>query len=176
MEHDVVRIGTFFGSTDSKNCSEKFLKIFSQNEFRNFKFISILGKNNKKKNRITKMFKEKRNFYIEKNFVNIKNFFRKIDILISAGGVTSFEALSSNIKCINVPITFYQKKSSNFQKTNKIADVFNYNKIFSRNGKKILIDCIKKISKKKNSISRKKYLDNLGSKRIANYISQKLLT
>ena len=77
---------------------------------------------------------------------------------------------------ISPDISNKYRKSSNFQKVNKIADVLNYNKIFSRNGKKILINCIKKISKKKNSILRKKYLDNLGSKRIANYISQKLLT
>ena len=54
-----MTIGTFFGSTDRRNCSERFLKIFSQKEFQNFKFISILGRNNKNKDKLKKNFRKR---------------------------------------------------------------------------------------------------------------------
>ena len=100
----------------------------------------------------------------------MKNFFKKIDILITAGGITSFEALCSNVKCIYVPVSYYQKTSCNFLKKNKIPNILNYSKVFSKNGKELLFNCFKKISKENNLSGKKTYLDNKGSKRIADYI------
>ena len=152
-----LTIGTFFGSTDKKNCNQKLLKIFLQKEFKKFKFISILGKNNKKKNKIEKDFKKYRNLHVEKKFIKMKNFFMKIDILITDGGVTSFEALSNNIECIYIPINHYQKACCNFMKKNKTTYILSYDKVFNKNGKQILINCLKNISKKEN-LAKKKYI------------------
>ena len=166
----IQTIGTFFGSTDNKNCSEEFLKIVSQKEFNDFKFICILGKNNKNKKKIEKKNKKFKNFNIEKKFVDMKTFLKKINILITSGGVTSFEALSSGIKCINIPINFYQKMNSNFQKRRGVSEVLNYSKVFSKNGKQLLIDCFKKITKESNFLGKKISIDGRGSRKIANYI------
>ena len=54
-------IGTFFGSSDNSNITEKFLKIFADKKFSNFKFVSILGKNNKNKKEIEANFKMQKN-------------------------------------------------------------------------------------------------------------------
>ena len=165
-----ITIGTFFGSTDRMNCTARILKIFSQNKFNHFNFISILGKNNKHKETIQKNFGKYRNLHIEKKFIKMDNFFNKIDVLITVGGVTSFEALSSNVECIYVPINHYQKMTCNFLKKKKFSNVLSYNEVFGKSGRQLLINCLKKISKEKNLLRKKVYLDHLGSKRIANYI------
>ena len=166
----MLTIGTFFGSTDKTNCSERLLKIFSQKEFLNFKFISILGKNNKNKERIEKSFRKYKNLYVEKKFIKMKNLFKKIDILITVGGVTSFEALCCNIECIYIPINHYQKASCNFIKKTKTSYILSYNKVFNKNGKQLLINCFKKILKKRAMPGKKIHIDVHGSKRIADYI------
>ena len=168
-----IRIGSFFGSTDRYNCNERLLKIFSQKEFEKFKFLFILGKNNKNKEKIEKNFEKYKNFYIEKRFINMKNFFKNIDILITVGGVTSFEVLSNNIECIYIPINHYQKMTCNFLKKNKISNVLSYSKVFGKSGKQLLFNTLKKISKEKKLSKKNIYLDNLGSKRIANFILAK---
>ena len=81
----------------------------------------------------------------------------KIDILITDGGVTSFEALSNNIECIYIPINHYQKACCNFMKKNKTTYILSYDKVFNKNGKQILINCLKNISKKEN-LAKKKYI------------------
>ena len=101
----------------------------------------------------------------------MKYFFKKIDIMITVGGVTLFEALCRNIECICIPINYYQKMSCDYLRKNKISNVFNYDEIFNKNGKKLLINCLKRISKKNIFLRKKKYLDDQGSKRIADYIS-----
>ena len=161
------KIGTFFGSSDSRNITEKFLKIFTNRKFSTFKFISILGKNNKNEEKIKINFRKYKNFNLIKSFKNIKNFFKQIDILISPGSVITFEALTNDIKCINVPLNFYQKMSSNFQQKNKIANTLNLKKILSNEGKKILINHFTKFPKKNNFSENKLYLDGHGSKRIS---------
>jgi len=160
-------IGTFFGSSDNKNINEKFLKIFSNEKFSNFKFITILGKNNKNEKKLKNNFKKYKNLSIKKNFIKMDNFFKKIDILISPGSVTSFEALCQNIKCINVPFNFYQRMSSNFQERYKISNTLNLKNIFSEKGKKLLINYFKKLSKENKPLEKKIYLDGKGSKRIS---------
>ena len=166
-----LTIGTFFGSTDKANCSEKLLRIFTNKEFIRFKCISILGKNNKNKEKIYKNFVNYKNINIEKNFIKMGNFFEKIDILITVGGMTSFEALLNNVKCIYVPINYYQKTTCAFLKKNKISSIIPYNKIFTKRGKQLLLDCIIKISKEKKSLIKKISFDNLGSQRVASYIA-----
>ena len=152
------------------NCTTRILKIFSQEEFKHFNFISILGKNNKHKARIQKNFGKYSNLHIEKKFIKMNNFFRKIDILITVGGVASFEALLSNVKCIYIPINYYQKMTCEFLKKKQISNVLRYDKVFSKKGKQLLINCLNKISKEKGSPGKKIYLDYFGSRRITNYI------
>ena len=100
----------------------------------------------------------------------MKNFFKKIDILITVGGVTSFEALCSNIECIYIPISHYQKASCNFIRKIKTSHILSYNKVFNKNGKQLLINCFKKILKKRAVPRKKIHIDVHGSKRIADYI------
>ena len=169
-KNKTITVGIFFGSTDKLNCNAKILKIFSQKEFNKFKFISVLGKNNKNILKIKNNFKKYNNIFIKKNFENIKSFFKKIDILITVGGVISFEALLNNINCIYIPINHYQKKTCDFLKKKKIYSVLNYNKVFSQKGKKILINCLENIVEEKTLFRKKLNLDYLGSKRIANHI------
>ena len=57
-----------------------------------------------------------------------------------------------------------------YLKKNKIFNALTYGKVFRNNGKRLLINCFKKISGEKNSLEKKVRIDNLGSKRIANYI------
>ena len=99
-----------------------------------------------------------------------KNFYEKIDVLITVGGITSFEALSSNIKCIYIPINYYQKTTCEYLKKCKISNVLTYGKVFGKSGKQLLINYFKKISKENNLLRKKTYLDNKGSRRIADYI------
>ena len=160
-------IGTFFGSSDNANCTKSFLRIFSQKEFNKFQFISILGKNNNNKKMIKKIFKMKRNLKIVENYKKISDFINQIDILISSGGITSFEALFLNKRCINVPINFYQKTNSNFQKKMKISRIFNYSSIFKKKRKQILLNLLFKKSNKNHFNDNKLYLDEKGSKRIS---------
>ena len=166
----ILTVGTFFGSTDKVNFTEKLLKILSQEEFKKFKFVSILGKNNKNKKKIEKNFRKYKNLHIEKEFINMKYFFKKIDILITVGGVTFFEALSNNIKCICIPISYYQKTSCNFLKGRKISNILQHRDVLSGNGKNLLINSINKMTKKNFFMKRSIYIDGEGSKRIANYI------
>ena len=77
-----------------------------------------------------KQFIHKKNLWVEKKFVQMKNFYEKIDVLITVGGITSFEALSSNIKCIYIPINYYQKTTCEYLKKCKISNVLTYGKVF----------------------------------------------
>ena len=99
------------------------------------------------------------------------NFFKKIDILITVGGMTSFEALLNNVHCIYVPINYYQKTTCAFLSKKKIASIVPYNKIFSKEGKKLLLDRIIKLNKEKKSLIKKISFDNLGAYRVASYIT-----
>ena len=56
-------------------------------------------------------------------------------------------------------------------KKNKTTYILSYDKVFNKNGKQILINCLKNISKKKNLAKKKIYLDGRGSRRIADYIT-----
>ena len=168
-----IIIGTFFGSTDRLNCNGRLLKIFSQKEFNKFKFIFLLGKNNKNKVKIRKTYQKYQNFHFETKFINIRKFYKKLDILINVGGVTSFEALASNVKCIYIPINYYQKTTCDFLKKQKINNVLNYNQVFNKRGKKLLFNCLDKISKNRKSLTKNIHFDHHGSKRIADYILSK---
>lgn len=161
-----LTIGTFFGTNDSKNCSEKFLNLFSKKDFKNFKFISILG-NSSNKNKVEKMYHKYKNIKIEKKFVDIKNFLKKIDILITSGGVTSYEALSNNIECINVPINYYQKTNSLFQEKKKISNILPYKEILKKKRIKMLKSFFKNIKNKKSYDEKKLLIDGKASKRIS---------
>jgi len=163
-------IGTFFGSTDNKNCTERLLKKLSKKKFKDFKFISILGKNNKNKKNIKAIFKNHKNIIIKKNFTNIKNFFKKINVLINVGGIISFEAMLHNIKCIYIPIGYYQKTSCEFLKRNKISNIFKYSSVFSKKGEQLLLSSFNNILKKNNITPKKIYFDGKGSKRVADFI------
>ena len=162
-----LTIGTFFGSSDNKNVSEKFLKIVSDKKFNNYKFISILGENNKNRKKIENNFKGYKNLFIVPRYKNIENFFKQIDILVGPGNVTSFEAIYSHIKCINIPINFFQKMNSNFQEKNKVATTLDQKKIFNKEGKKILINYFEKLSKENKPLENEIYLDGNGSRRIS---------
>lgn len=163
----IVRIGTFFGSSDNNNITEKVLNIFCGNKFINYKIISILGKNNKNKKKIYTTFNKYKNFHLANYYPNMKKFFKKIDILVTSGGITSFEAIYNNLKCINIPSNFYQKKNSIFQEKKKISKVFNYNKIIKKNGSTIFANCFKKVLNEDQLVENKLYLDEKGSKRIS---------
>jgi len=165
-----ITIGFFFGSTDKKNCIGKIIKIISTREFEQFKFIAILGKNNKNKKKIEKKAKNIKNLMIEKKFINMKSFYNQIDILVGVGGVTSFEAICNKVKCINIPINYYQKKCANFLKNKKIAKVLQYNDVFKKKNKKILLSCIKNTINEKIFNKKNNFIDGYGSKRIANSI------
>ena len=109
----------------------------------------------------------KKNLKIVENYKKISDFLNQIDILISSGGTTSFEALFLNKRCINVPINFYQKTNSNFQKKMKISRIFNYSSIFKKKRKQILLNLLFKKSNKNHFNDNKLYLDEKGSKRIS---------
>ena len=162
-----ITVGTFFGTNDSKNCSEKFLRIFSKKEFKNFKFIAVLGNNNSKKNEIEQTYNKKKNINIEKQFIDMKNFLDKIDVLITSGGVTSYEALCRNIQCINVPINYYQKANSFFQRKKKISKILNYNKIQNKKGLKVLVNLLRNYKNKNNYDENKFFIDTNASQRIS---------
>jgi len=162
-----ITVGTFFGSSDNANCTKSFLEVFSHKRFNKFKFISVLGKNNNKKKMIKENFKMKKNFKIVENYKNINDFINRIDILITSGGVTSFEAIYLNKQCINVPINFYQKTNSNFQSKMKISRIFNYNNAFSKKQKLMLLNLLLKKTNKNDYNDNKLYLDEKGSKRIS---------
>jgi UDP-2,4-diacetamido-2,4,6-trideoxy-beta-L-altropyranose hydrolase len=162
-----LTVGTFFGTNDSKNCSEKFLSIFSKKEFKKFKFIAVLGNNNSKKNEIERTYNKHKNINIEKQFIDMKNFLKKIDILITSGGVTSYEALCNNIECINVPINYYQKTNSFFQRKKKISRILNYNEIQNKKGLKVLVNLLRKSNNKSNYDESKLFIDTKASQRIS---------
>jgi len=166
-------IGTFFGSTDSKNCTERLLKILLKKKFKAFTFISIVGKNNKNKKKIKKNFQKYKNIVIKENFKNMKNFFKKINVLINVGGITSLEAMCNNIKCIYIPFGYYQKTTCAFLKLKKISNILNYSKVFSSKGEQLLFNSFKNLYKENNKIFKKKYLDGKGSKRVADFILSK---
>ena len=66
---------------------------------------------------------------------------------------------------------FFKKTFKGLEKTRKkISNVLRYDKVFSKKGKQLLINCLNKISKEKILSRKKIYLDYFGSKRIANYI------
>ena len=162
-----INIGTFFGSVDSHDCTEKFLKIFSKKEFIKMNFISILGEFSKNRNKIREEFKKFKNIHVEEKFIDMKNFFKKIDILITSGGVTSYEGLYHDVNCINIPINYYQKTNSRFQKLNKISEILNYNYLLKKKLNIKLIKLFKKILNKNNFKEEKLYLDEKGPQRIA---------
>jgi len=165
-----IMVGTFFGTNDSKNCSEKFLSVFSKKEFKKFKFITVLGNNNSKKNEIQRTYNKCKNINIEKQFIDMKNFLNKIDVLITSGGVTSYEALCSNIECINVPINYYQKANSSFQKKKKISNILNFNEILSKKGLKALMNFLKNVKNKNSYDESRLLLDEKAPQRISELI------
>ena len=75
--------------------------------------------------------------------------------------------MSNNIKCIYIPIGYYQKTCCEFLKRNKISNILKYSKVFSKKGEQLLLNSFKNIY---NENSKKVYLDGKGSKRVADFI------
>ena len=72
-----------------------------------------------------------------------------------------------NIKCIYIPIGYYQKTCYEFLKRNKISNILKYSKVFSKKGEQLLLNSFKNIY---NENSKKVYLDGKGSRRVADFI------
>ena len=81
--------------------------------------------------------------------------------------------MTNNIKCIYIPIGYYQKTTCAFLKLKKIPNILNYSKVFSSKGERLLLNSFKNIYKENNAISKKICPDGKGSKRVANFILSK---
>jgi len=85
--------------------------------------------------------------------------------------MTSFEAILNEVKCIYIPINYYQKTTCEYLRKKNNSKILSFDEVFKKHGKKILINCINKVYKEKNYFKNRDNFDHLGSERIAKYIS-----
>jgi UDP-2,4-diacetamido-2,4,6-trideoxy-beta-L-altropyranose hydrolase len=89
----------FFGGTDDKNFTLKFLKKISHLKLK-FKFTILVGKKNKKIKEIKKIIKLNNNFYLKKQSSNFQKIIADNKFFIGSGGTTIWEMLKLNLNCM----------------------------------------------------------------------------
>tara|TARA_B100001057_G_scaffold487623_1_gene570629 strand:+ start:414 stop:1448 length:1035 start_codon:yes stop_codon:yes gene_type:complete len=105
------KISIYFGSVDKKNITLEVCKTIKNNIFKPFRFNIIIGKKNSNRLRIKDFIKKSRNIVCkEANIDNFSNYYKNIDNVISASGVTMYEQLSYGFKPIVIPQNENQKK------------------------------------------------------------------
>ena len=105
------KISIYFGSIDKKNITLKVLHALKNKIFKHFYFNTIVGIKNSNRLKIKNFIKNSSNiFYREANIDNFSHYYKNIDNVISASGVSMYEQLSYGFKPIVIPQNRNQKK------------------------------------------------------------------
>jgi len=162
-----------FGGYNKKNEIIKFfnnlknINFFLKSKIQLFININIL------RNTLKNIFKKNKNITL--NFIDLKldnKFkFHNIDISINAGGVTSIEMIYLKIPQITMNLSLDQNRNSNFIKKNNLGMTLNKDVILKKhNLNNTMNKFINEYLVFKKNLLNKKYVDNMGSKRIYNQI------
>lgn len=151
----------YFGSIDSFNVTTVVINILNKIKINNLKFLIILGKNNKNKERIIKKYENNKNFiFYSKNFSNLVKFYTKCQGSITGAGVSLYEQIQHKLSILSIYSNNNQKQLvDNLSKLNICKSV-------SR--KKITKGVIKNFIKldRRKTTSKKIYFDGMGVNRI----------
>ncbi len=108
----VRRILVFFGGSDPYNVTEKALRALSSLKEFKIEVDVIVGSNNKNKEIIKRICKEKENFHYHCQVQNIEELMLKADLSIGAGGTTSWERCYLGLPSIVLTIASNQEAIS----------------------------------------------------------------
>ncbi len=104
----------YFGSTDKKNVTYKLIQCLKNRHFKKFNFKVLIGENNNNFKKILNLSKDYNNILIfQKKIKNFYNYFKKIDNVITAGGVTMYEIILSGFRPLVIAQNKFQENSIN---------------------------------------------------------------
>lgn len=146
---NLLKILITTGGTDNKNIIYKIYKCI--NHIADIKIYIIIGSGFKKDNPILKI--RNKNLYLIKNKRNLKPYFEKTNVSITAGGISMFESICSRNITLVTELYKNQKDSIKvLKKLNMINLIGKDNQIHTGKLKKLIIDLkkVKKIKYPKN--------------------------
>jgi spore coat polysaccharide biosynthesis predicted glycosyltransferase SpsG len=148
-----LKILISMGGSDNKNLVYKiynYLKVLS-----NIKIYVVVGPAFKKNNPILKV--RNKNFFLIKNNKNLKPFFEKTDVSITAGGISMFESIAS--KNITLVTELYENQKYSISKLKELKMINVIGKKNHINSKKLIkiVDYFQKLKKYKKIICPKNF-------------------
>ena len=169
-KNKIKNIGIYFGASDNKNLTLKFIKLLKNT---NYNFSVVIGTNNSNYKEILKETKNKKNFRVIKNQIFLGNFLKNCDLLICSGGQITIERLFFGIQAIVYPVNLNQFLfAKSLEKLKLIKQVRNYKKINKDKLKKAL-----NLSPRKEylKLRKEKTLNFFGTKKIVQIILNKII-
>tara|TARA_B100000401_G_scaffold278983_1_gene190512 strand:- start:765 stop:1718 length:954 start_codon:yes stop_codon:yes gene_type:complete len=122
----------FFGGTDDKNFTLKFLKKILYLNLK-FKFTFLVGSKNKNKKKIKELIKLNKNFYLKYQEDNFQKIIDNNKFFIGSGGTTLWEMLKLNLKCMLITAHDNQVEiNNNLFKTSSVSQN-KFDKNFNKN-------------------------------------------
>ena len=137
---------------DSKQITKKIINYVKSRELANYKFLVMIGRNNKFKKNI-KFYNNYKNItYLKDNIRDFQNFYNKIDVVISAN-TTMYEQLKYGFKPIVVAQNKFQLKIGTELHRKNYVKLINLNNINTNKLKNMIDRHTNFFSQKSNSLS-----------------------
>ena len=146
---NLLRIIITTGGTDNKNIIYKIYKFLK--DITNIKIYIVIGPGFKKNNPILK--EKAKNIFFIKNKKNLKPFFEKTDVSITAGGISMFESICAKNITLVTELYKNQKYSVRKLKELKMIELIGKNNSINSNKLKKIILNLKKMNKIKYPIN-----------------------
>ncbi len=164
------KIFIYLGSTDKKNMTYKLIRYLKNKSFLKFQFEVLVGENNNNFKKIYNLTKNSKNILIfKKRIKNFYNYFKNIDNIITAGGVTMYETILFGFRPLVLTQNQFQDKSSNDLKKKKMIRKINLNKNTTN-------EILSALGSNKNFYEHKNLANRLlrfknGTKNVINYLN-----
>tara|TARA_Y100001970_G_scaffold261626_1_gene344971 strand:- start:28545 stop:30029 length:1485 start_codon:yes stop_codon:yes gene_type:complete len=128
INHNSVLIN--LGGFDKKLNTLKLLNFFIQNNFfKNFKFYICVGSNILLLKKIEILIKQFKNIFIVSLNENLNKYYAKVDFVIGAGGISSYERVFFGVPSLNLALYNNQKLNVEIFKNLNLAIKLNIRKI-----------------------------------------------
>jgi len=123
------KVFIYLGSVDKRSITYKLIRYLKNKNFLKFQFEVLIGRNNNDYKKICNITKNSKNILIlKKPIKNFFSYFKDIDNIITAGGVTMFETILFGFRPLVLTQNQFQDNSSNDLNKKKMIKKIDFNK------------------------------------------------
>lgn len=169
----IKKVLVFFGASDSENYTEKVIQALSRKDMAQFHLDVVIGRNHPCPQKIKDLVLIRPKSRIYFNLPSLAGLMVQADLMVCAGGATTWERMCLGVPSIVIPIADNQHELTRALSQGQFQISIDKEKILSKPD--YLYKCINSFIQQTNLIKKisensKKLVDGLGAKRVANIL------